>query len=833
MPPQIRIELFGELRITQGDIAIARFPTQKAAALLACLACHQGKSHSREALAAMLWGESEAASARNSLSTALWSLRRILNPQDDAPDPVLFTDRTSVSLVAGAVSTDVAEFEDLIARAERASSASERMALYEQGLSLRRAPLLSDFYEDWVAVERERLESEYASACQRLAQLYVEAGGFEDALKWARQRVQVDPFHEEARLSLMQVMVSAKRAGDAVLHYQEMERLFQKELNASPSENIRQYAETIRESLAAPSSLSEPSPPSLSQRELAQNAALPTPEPRPIANPKRGQRRLVFGVAITIATLFVAFKAQNAVPNPAAKQQANAQATESRSPQPKIPQAEPSPKTPSASAKQEEAHAQPAASPTTPPAVFTSAPLPQPKLIPAKFPSEGKALWAQRYQSLDDERDSEPSSMKTDADGNLYIGGFVQTLRNDVDFLVVKYSADGKLLWRRRWNGPGNDCDRARCIALDSQGAVYVAGESYNGEKEKGGKEWDIALVKFDANGVKQWERLYNGGKWDDDRATGVCVDAEDKVYLGGVSRSPDRKSEYVLLKYDADGRALYPQPVTYNPSAAGHEDVDIALEDFVVDAKGSLYLAAHVGYTRKSGDDYCLFAKYDYHGNQIWMRRFSGEFRGGDKVSKIALDGAGNVFCTGTGYTPRDGREGTGEDIFVVKYDAAGNEIWKTSYRDEFTPGVPDGLAIDSEGNALVSGTIGAPQKLHVALKFTPQGKLAWKRRYPTYGSAYRLQGVVSDSTNSVYVIGKSCDSGAPKSAQATGDMVATKYSPGGDILWQRAYLGPTDDQGRARALLIQKDPKGNIFSAGQSPGGRRLDIVVVKYSP
>lgn len=89
MSSPIRIELFGELRVAQGDLVTSRFATQKAAALLAYLAYHQGQSHSREALASLFWRESEASSARNSLSTALWSLRRLLNPHDETPDPVL------------------------------------------------------------------------------------------------------------------------------------------------------------------------------------------------------------------------------------------------------------------------------------------------------------------------------------------------------------------------------------------------------------------------------------------------------------------------------------------------------------------------------------------------------------------------------------------------------------------------------------------------------------------------------------------------------------------------------------------------------------------------
>ena len=49
-----RIEMLGGLTVVQGDRKITRFQTQKTGALLAYLALHPSKSHSREAIAEML-----------------------------------------------------------------------------------------------------------------------------------------------------------------------------------------------------------------------------------------------------------------------------------------------------------------------------------------------------------------------------------------------------------------------------------------------------------------------------------------------------------------------------------------------------------------------------------------------------------------------------------------------------------------------------------------------------------------------------------------------------------------------------------------------------------
>ena len=844
MSPLLRIELFGGLRVVQGELVTDRFATQKAAARLAYLAYHAGQSHSRELLISLFWSESEPASGRNSLSTALWSLRRLLNTQNGEGEAILSTDRTSVCLTLDRVSIDVIEFATRLSLAEHATDPNERIQLYSQTLRLYHAPLLQGLYDGWIATEQELLNRRFSSACQQLAQLYSEAADFDNAIEWAGKVVEIDTFHEETHLQLMRLFVLAGRTNDAILHYQEMERLFKKELAISPSKEMHQYIKTIQDGYSASNSPAAITP-SLSQEELPSESkppeALeggstdsidsPVPKQHPRFNKKVMQVFHASWVVLLMGVLFVAFKTQGASPHAIPKNESRREQNTSSIPRPKA-QIQPPPKAPPASQTALPHSNSPLPFlPTQPISGFMTIPLPKPKPTQPKVVSEGREMWAQRYESLEDEKDSEPSSVKTDTGGNVYVCGFVQTLHNDVDFLVLKYAPSGQLLWRQRWNGPGNDCDRARCMALDSQGSVYVIGESYNGDREKGGRDWDFALVKFDTKGVKQWERLYNGGKWDDDRPIGVCVDAEDKVYMGGVSRSPEHKAEYVLLKYDGEGRMLLPQPNTFSPYTEAHPDADVGLEDFTLDAKGNLYLTAGIVYHKHSATNYLITAKYDYHGNLLWMRRFSGEVQCGDKAKKITLDKNGNIYVAGMGFHPPFGRAGTGEDMFVVKYDPAGVEQWKVYAYDKITPGVPDGLAVDSQGDVVVTGFVGMSGQAGLALKYNSEGKLLWQHRFN--GHAMSLHGATTDANNNVCVIGWGGRSNHSKPLDKRGDMVTTKYSPKGALLWQRVYRGPTDDYGRARAYILQKDTQGSLFSVGQSAGRRHLDIVIVKYSP
>src|SRR5438309_4773237 len=131
-----RIELLGWLRAAQGGRVVARFQTQKTAALLAYLAYHRRRSHPREALVELLWPGCEPEAGRNSLRQALSSLRRQLEPPGVPAGAVIVANRGSVELNPAAVTTDVAELEAALEAAARARDAAERAQAPERAAGL-------------------------------------------------------------------------------------------------------------------------------------------------------------------------------------------------------------------------------------------------------------------------------------------------------------------------------------------------------------------------------------------------------------------------------------------------------------------------------------------------------------------------------------------------------------------------------------------------------------------------------------------------------------------------------------------------------------------------
>jgi predicted ATPase/DNA-binding SARP family transcriptional activator len=246
MDTRWRIELLGGLCAQQGHRTITRFRSRQTGALLAYLAFYRQRSHPREVLIELLWPGYDLDAGRNSLSTALSSLRHQLEPPGVPRGAVLVANWTSVRLNPEAVTTDVAEFEAALQAAATAISTWERRQNLDEAIQLYRGPLLPAYYDDWVVPEQQRLEEVFFQAARELLHLLQQEGDFPRALEYAGRVVAVDPLREEAHEELIRLHAATGQTAAALRQYRELERLLHKELGARPSAAIQHLAREIQ-----------------------------------------------------------------------------------------------------------------------------------------------------------------------------------------------------------------------------------------------------------------------------------------------------------------------------------------------------------------------------------------------------------------------------------------------------------------------------------------------------------------------------------------------------------------------------------------------------------
>jgi DNA-binding SARP family transcriptional activator/tetratricopeptide (TPR) repeat protein len=201
----VHVHLLGELDVEADGKRIEPPASRRAWSLLAWLALHPGE-HPRSTVAAAFWPDVLDSSARASLRSAAWALRRALGP---AADGALSGGRDRIGL---SCETDLARFDAAVTNGD-----------LEAAAACCRGPLLADLDEDWVLEARDEHAHRVSAVLARLAD---EAATPELAVGYARRRLALDPLDEAAARDLMTRLAAAgDRAGALAAGERLRERL--------------------------------------------------------------------------------------------------------------------------------------------------------------------------------------------------------------------------------------------------------------------------------------------------------------------------------------------------------------------------------------------------------------------------------------------------------------------------------------------------------------------------------------------------------------------------------------------------------------------------------
>ncbi|GAB4433264.1 MAG: AAA family ATPase [Anaerolineae bacterium] len=250
--PQLTLFLLGSPRLER-DGQPVEVDTRKAIALMAYLAVTR-QSHSRDALATLLWPDYDQTHARGALRRTLSALNKALAGE------WLEVDRETIGLRPEAnIWLDVAEFQRRLAACRShdhpvdticpdcLTPLTEAAALYRDdflaGFTLRDSP---DF-DEWQYFQSESLRRELAGALESLVRCHTLNHQFDQAITYARRWLALDPLHEQAHRELMRLFAWAGERGAALRQYRECVRIMDQELGVPPLDETTQLYTAIQE----------------------------------------------------------------------------------------------------------------------------------------------------------------------------------------------------------------------------------------------------------------------------------------------------------------------------------------------------------------------------------------------------------------------------------------------------------------------------------------------------------------------------------------------------------------------------------------------------------
>ena len=314
----------------------------------------------------------------------------------------------------------------------------------------------------------------------------------------------------------------------------------------------------------------------------------------------------------------------------------------------------------------------------------------------------------------------------------------------------------------------------------------------------------------------EEWVKRYSGTGNQDDRALDAVTDASGNLYVTGQVYGLLGESNFATIKYDAAGNTVWSK--FYD--GGGFEN-DIA-KVICVDGAGNVYVTGSARLTDSTG---LVFAtiKYNSAGTQLWVRQTNV---GNDTPMDMKIDAAGNVYVTGYLLSHPYGR------IITVKYNSSGTQQWLVTYNPVSTSYYGGYfLEVDASGNVYVAGHQGSFDngQIHL-LKYNSAGAFQWIRTYAsggTVGVGDMVNDMAIDASANIYLTGQV----KGLSGSSGPDMVTIKYNSSGTLQWAQKFNGTANLSDMARCMGV--DASGNVYTGGVTYlTGGNSDIALIKYN-
>ena len=418
----------------------------------------------------------------------------------------------------------------------------------------------------------------------------------------------------------------------------------------------------------------------------------------------------------------------------------------------------------------------------------------------------------------------------------------------------------------------GNFRDGAYGIAVDASGHAYVTGQTFSANfptttgafMTRFGGAGDAFVSELNTAGSALIYSTYLGGSGDD-AGRGITVDAPGNAYVTGWTASSDFPTtagafqttlgggydDAFVTKLNATGSALLYS--TYLGGSSYDEGHGIA-----VDASGDAYITgftyssnfpttAGAFRTASRGLDDAFVSELNPAGSALLYSTYLGG-SSYDEGDGIAVDGSGNAYITGFTYSSNfptttgafQRTPSGGFDAFVSKLNAAGSTLLYSTYLGGGSDDFGLGIAVDTSGNAYVTGltyssnfptTAGAFQTSlgggqgggyddAFVVKLNAAGTALAYSTYLGGGGDDAGYGIAVDASGNASVTGGTYSSNFPTTAGAfqttlpgVDNAFVSAVNPAGSALLYSTYFGGSKvDQGRGIAL----DGSGNVYVAG-----------------
>ena len=248
----VLICLLGDFRVLRAGRPLRGLGGEKAQNLLAILALRCEVRVPRDALLALLWPDSDAPLARQSLNSLVYCLHKHLGPALDGAAPIRCTDGCYRLNMEAGIGVDLACFAELVGEGDRQSRAGDvlgALRTYSRALELYRGDLWTGSWSGAdlrITMEREYLRASSLTLLARMADYAYAEHDYAACLDYAGRLLAADPCREDAHRLVMRCHVRLGARAQALRQYHVCVDLLRDEFDTTPEPATITLYEQVR-----------------------------------------------------------------------------------------------------------------------------------------------------------------------------------------------------------------------------------------------------------------------------------------------------------------------------------------------------------------------------------------------------------------------------------------------------------------------------------------------------------------------------------------------------------------------------------------------------------
>lgn len=410
--------------------------------------------------------------------------------------------------------------------------------------------------------------------------------------------------------------------------------------------------------------------------------------------------------------------------------------------------------------------------------------------------------------------------------------------------ISLQWQKDGQRLFNaNRFNGTSTPTLSLNSVQTNDAGSYRVIISNPAGSITSQVAVLTVAPATISSGPQWEWVRMLGGAKTDANAA--VAVNSQGGIVVAGTFQETNIIGETALIAAPSARNVFVAQfnaqglPVWARQSVSPKTDT---CSDAAFDGQGNVFVTGyysasnlvfgiHTLTNQAPNDDDCFLVKYSPDGTESWVFGWGGQRD--DSCRNLAIDSQGYCLLAGDFSSPvlylgnHVVTNVGGTDVYLAKVSPQGQAVWvKTAGLSGSHEG--NSVAVDANDHIYFTGKYWGRIQFGDAeldshfdhdsflAKYDQHGQLLWVRALNSLDVTV-IRDLSVDAQGDLIAVGyfnQSCSlDEIPLISRGGSDVFLAKFSPGGRVLWAKAFGGPGLDY-PSRVLAM---PDRSIVLAGE----------------